>query len=277
MLGIVPLFYFAFLVVIYSVMSRESGVLTRWRVSFLAAAVTWGLAVTGITEVLSLFRLITFEWLLTLWVGVSLLSAAICVFVSTREKLKGLIQFPHIPRFEFWCAAAAAAIAAAVGLVAFAAPPNNMDSMTYHMPRVMHWAQNQTVAHYPTNIVRQLFRPPWSGFAIMQFQVLSGGDQWANLVQWFSMFGSVIGVSLIAKQLGADKGASSINFSRSVKYGLGCLLVSIQYALHRFRIIKILKIRTKTHMSRKRYIQRAKYRAQVPSYAYRDPLRRYSG
>ena len=38
----------------------------------------------------------------------------------------------------------------------------------------------------------------------MQFQVLSGGDQWANLVQWFSMFGSVVGVSLIAKQLGAD-------------------------------------------------------------------------
>jgi 4-amino-4-deoxy-L-arabinose transferase-like glycosyltransferase len=38
----------------------------------------------------------------------------------------------------------------------------------------------------------------------MQFQVLSGGDQWANLVQWFSMFGSVIGVSLIARQLGAD-------------------------------------------------------------------------
>jgi hypothetical protein len=38
----------------------------------------------------------------------------------------------------------------------------------------------------------------------MHFQVLSRGDRWANLVQWFSMVGSVIGVSLIARQLGAD-------------------------------------------------------------------------
>lgn len=37
------------------------------------------------------------------------------------------------------------------------------------------------------------------------------------------------------------KEASSINFGRSVKYGLGCLLVSIQYALHRFGIIKFEK------------------------------------
>jgi hypothetical protein len=39
----------------------------------------------------------------------------------------------------------------------------------------------------------------------MHLQLLNGGDQSSNLVQWFSMLGSVIGVSLIAKQLGADK------------------------------------------------------------------------
>src|SRR4030095_11392811 len=95
----------------------ERGVLTRWRVSFLAAAVTWGLAVTAMTEVLSLLRLITFGWLLTLWVGAVLLSAAICVAISTREKLTALLQFPSIPRFELWCVAAVATIAAIVGLV----------------------------------------------------------------------------------------------------------------------------------------------------------------
>jgi hypothetical protein len=204
MLAIVPLVCFAFFTVIYAVNSSEPGVLTRWRISFLAAAVTWGLALTAMTEVLSLFGLITFEWLLSLWLGVTLLSAVISVAVSTREKLKALLQFPSIPRFELWCLAGVAIIAFVVGLVAFVAPPNNADSMFYHMARVLHWIQNQTVAHYPTNILHQLFLPPWAEFAIMHLQVLSGGDQWANLVQWFSMVGSIIGASLIARQLGAD-------------------------------------------------------------------------
>jgi 4-amino-4-deoxy-L-arabinose transferase-like glycosyltransferase len=204
MLGIVPVLCFAIFVVTYAMICSERGVLTRWRVAFLAAAITWGLVVTAMTEVLSLFRLITFGWLLTLWVGAVFLSAGICVAISNREKLTALLEFPSIPRFEFWCLAAVGTIASLVSLVAFAAPPNNADSMIYHMARVMHWIQNQTVAHYPTNLLHQLFQLPWAEFAIMHFQVLSDGDQWANLVQWFSMVGSVVGVSLIARQLGAD-------------------------------------------------------------------------
>ena len=92
-----------------------------------------------------------------------------------------------------------------VGLIALIAPPNTWDSMTYHMSRVAHWIQNKTLAHYPTHILRQLSFTPGAEFVIMNFQILSGGDRFANLVQWFSMLGSVIGVSLIAKQLGADK------------------------------------------------------------------------
>jgi Dolichyl-phosphate-mannose-protein mannosyltransferase len=202
-LGIVPILCFAVLVVTYAAICSERGVVTRWRVSFLAAAVTWGLAVTAMTEVLSLFRLMTFGWLLALWVGAVLLAAGICVWMSTREKVTALLQFTFIPRFEFWCMAGVASIAALVGLIAFVAPPNNSDSMIYHMARVMHWIQNHSVAHYPTNIMHQLFQPPWAEFAILHVQVLSGGDRWANLVQWFSMVGSLIGVSLIASQLGA--------------------------------------------------------------------------
>jgi hypothetical protein len=226
MLGLVPVLCFAVFLVTYAAICRERGALTRWRSSFLSAAVTWGLTVTAITELLSLFGLITFGWLLTFWIGVFAFSAAICFRVSTREKVTGLFQFPQISRLEFWCVAAVVSIVSLVGLVAFAAPPNNADSMTYHMPRVMHWIQNQTVAHYPTNIVRQLFRPPWSGFAIMQFQILSGGDQWANLVQWFSMFGSIVGVSLIAKQLGATMRGQVLAAVIAVTIPMGILQAS---------------------------------------------------
>jgi hypothetical protein len=73
------------------------------------------------------------------------------------------------------------------------------------MPRVAHWIQNGSVDHYPTHIVRQIYLAPWAEFAITQFQVLSGGDRFANLVQWLAMLGSLVGVSLIAEQLGARR------------------------------------------------------------------------
>jgi 4-amino-4-deoxy-L-arabinose transferase-like glycosyltransferase len=66
--------------------------------------------------------------------------------------------------------------------------------------------QNNSVAHYPTNILRQLYFAPWAEFAIMHLQILCGGaDYCANLIQWFSLCGCIVGASLIAEQLGADR------------------------------------------------------------------------
>jgi hypothetical protein len=63
--------------------------------------------------------------------------------------------------------------------------------------------QNQSVAFYPTPIRRQLYLGPMAEYAILHFQILHGDDRLANFVQWGSMAGSVTGVSLLAKQLGA--------------------------------------------------------------------------
>ena len=95
-------------------------------------------------------------------------------------------------------------IVLSVAVLAVMSGPNNPDSMRYHMSRVAHWIQNSSVSHYPTHTVKQLYQNPWSEFAIMHFQILSGGDRFANLIQWGSMVGSLVGVSLIARQLGAN-------------------------------------------------------------------------
>ena len=120
------------------------------------------------------------------------LAAILCWSVSTRDKASISFSGSSIPAFDLWCLGGVASIAFVAGLVAYVAPPNNADSIFYHMARVVHWMQNQTVAHYPTNIPHQLVLPPWGGFAIMHFQLLHGGDQWANFAQWFSMIGSVM-------------------------------------------------------------------------------------
>jgi hypothetical protein len=97
-----------------------------------------------------------------------------------------------------------AGIVSVTGLIAIISPPNTWDAMTYHMSRVMHWIQNHSVEHYPTHTSMQLHRSPWAEFTILHLQLLSQNDRFANLVQWFSMVGSLIAVTVLAMQLGAD-------------------------------------------------------------------------
>ena len=69
----------------------------------------------------------------------------------------------------------------------------------------MHWIQDRNVAPFPTNITKQVNLTPGTEYEILQFQLLSGGDGLANMIEWFSFIGSIIGVSLIARELGADR------------------------------------------------------------------------
>jgi hypothetical protein len=90
-----------------------------------------------------------------------------------------------------------------IGVIALAAPPNNWDSMEYHMPKVMHWIQNGSVSFYPTAVPRQNHLAPGAEYAILHLEVLSGWDGYANMVEWSAMVGSLVAAALMARQLGA--------------------------------------------------------------------------
>ncbi len=72
------------------------------------------------------------------------------------------------------------------------------------MPRIVRWLHDRSVAFYATHDIRQLGLQPWAEYAIAHIHCLYGGDRLDNLIQWFSMLGSVIGVSLVALELGAS-------------------------------------------------------------------------
>ncbi|MEG4346040.1 hypothetical protein QUB70_22565 [Microcoleus sp. A003_D6] len=175
-----------------------------WRNAILSAAIVGGVIVALSTEFFSLFRLLTFEWVFGLWLVADILLLIFYLKFQSVQPIFEKNQDEKFPSFLVGLLGGVLFIFAAVGLIAVVAPPNNWDSMTYHMSRVVHWMQNRSVEHYPTSYVPQLYHPPWAEFAIMHFQILSGGDRFANLVQWLSMVGSAIAVSLIAKQLGAN-------------------------------------------------------------------------
>jgi hypothetical protein len=174
------------------------------REGFLFIAILWGVSVTIITEILSAFSLITFGWLVASWCVVLLGVTCFVITLMKRQRLIVLspslkLPFRAVPFFS-----GLVLIVALTGVTAFVSPPNNWDSMTYHMSRVVHWIQDRNVSFYPTHILRQLFLNPWAEFAVMHLQILSGGDRFANFVQWFSMIGCLIGASLLAKQFGGD-------------------------------------------------------------------------
>ncbi|MFB8794993.1 MAG: hypothetical protein U7126_12410 [Microcoleus sp.] len=196
--GLIPLVSLGLLFLIFKQIDK------CWRTAILSAAVVWGSVVALSTEILSLFELLTFEWVFGLWLVADILWLIIYLKLNIVKPDLRSNDRSQLSSFLLWLLGGVSLIFAAVGLIAIVSPPNNWDSMTYHMSRVAHWMQNRSVEHYPTSYVPQLFHPPGAEFAIMHFQIISGGDRFANLIQWLSMVGSAIAVSLIAKQLGAN-------------------------------------------------------------------------
>jgi len=150
------------------------------------AAVAFGVAIEVVTELLSLLHAITPGVLTATWVMLVLLAALAC-----------WLRRP-VPHFgAFTCRRAGAllpfvVLASLALVVALAAPPNTWDAINYHLEPVLQWAQNGDVAFYPANVQRQLFLSPWAEYAILHFQVLSGTDRSANLVQWFAYGGCIL-------------------------------------------------------------------------------------
>ena len=194
------LFPFASFVLLFLIFLRKD----EWRDACLSAELAFGLAITALTELLSLCEALTFNCLLGAWAAITF--ALGLSYVRLRKKTD-LIARPatkwSVPLSSKALICAVGLILALLGLIALIAPPNSWDSMSYRMSRVVHWIQQASVAHYPTPTLPQLHHSPWADFAILHLQVLSGADRFANLVDWSGMIGSIICATLIARQLGA--------------------------------------------------------------------------
>ena len=64
--------------------------------------------------------------------------------------------------------------------VALLSPVQTYDSLSYHLSRVAHWAQNRSVAVYVTGIERQNMMGPFAEYAVLHLYILQGGDRLAG-------------------------------------------------------------------------------------------------
>ena len=63
--------------------------------------------------------------------------------------------------------------------------PHNFDSMTYHLPRVMHWIQNGSLEYWYTSDVREVCSQPLAEYTLLNLFCLIGNDQLFNVPQWY--------------------------------------------------------------------------------------------
>ena len=166
-------------------------------------ATVLGVIVVALTELLSLIHALTRGAAFLFWVPLAIIALRYAStsfeFRSIRENLKAL------DRVDWLLVSVIVAIALVNLFLAITAPPSSWDALSYHAPRISHWIQNKSVAHYPTHIDRQLWIPPGFEFFALQLQLLVGSDRFINCVQWLSSLGCIVVSSRIAAQLGARR------------------------------------------------------------------------
>ncbi len=195
---------------------------TLKRESFLYATLAWGGLIFASTEFLNLFKLITLEGILSFWILTT--AGLIALFFQFKKSPFTFSRIKYKPSImEIIWGIGILCIVVITGLICLKSPPNNWDSMIYHLGRVVHWMQNKSVEHYPTSIPNQIWKKPLAEYIILHFQILSGGDYFSNFVQWFSLIGCLFSTSLIAQKLGASRQGQIITAIISSTIPMGIL------------------------------------------------------
>ena len=84
-------------------------------------------------------------------------------------------------------------------------PPSNGDSMVYHLARVEHWIQNRTIAPFATHYLPQIDLSPLAEYNLAHLHLLSGTDRFDWSMQLTAAAVCVVGVSELARLLGASR------------------------------------------------------------------------
>lgn len=164
-------------------------------------ATVWTTAIVVETNLLSAFDLLAQKTVLGFWL---LYTGAFLFFL-----------LPRIPRVAFRPNLSVhglffSFILAVTLLLALAYAPSYPDSLTYHLPRIMHWLQNGSLAPYPTSIDRQIGMAPLNSWLFLQSMVIVGNDWFVNLPQWLAFAGCLPGVRRLAVQLGYDRNVALV-------------------------------------------------------------------
>ncbi len=175
------------------------------RFGFLKASLLTTALIVGLTEALSITSALNETHLSWIWLAIALCSLIWAISQRVPLRSFSFLRWSALSRLErFWLVAASTVLGLTL-LTALLYPPNNNDSLTYHMGRIGHWMQQQSVRPFATHIERQLYQPPLAEWIILHTVALSGSDLFANTIQWVAGAGCCITLSLLTRMLGGNR------------------------------------------------------------------------
>lgn len=182
----------------------------RIRFSLIKGILFFSLLVLTITELLSLFNALNLWSIVISWSVIDVILILILVrkqsfsmVAPLQKKLKRVIL--NLNTFEKSLIGFSVFIIVGIFIQGLIYPTNNWDAMAYHMPRIIHWIQNESLSYYRTPVYPQLNSPPFAEQLILHINLLTGRDYFSNMVQLFYLTTTIIGISLVSKELGLNK------------------------------------------------------------------------
>jgi len=201
------------------------------RESFVKAILFFSFFTIIITEILGLFNALHYLALIACW---SIIDVIIIFLLLKRKsfnainfiKSKLITKVKSLHKWEKFFIGFSIFIIVGVFFQGLIYPSNNWDSMAYHMPRIIHWIQNESLAHYRTSIYPQLNSPPFAEQLILNINLLIGNDYFSNSVQLFYLLATGLVSSLIAKKIGLNRFIQILSFFLVITLPESILLAS---------------------------------------------------
>ena len=155
--------------------------------AFLFTGILFGIATILVTEISSFFDAYNSSSAIFFW---SIL-CSLLTFLSFKQKLFDWNKYKFLYATNkkiIWFIGSISILLFIQGILY---PPNNWDSMTYHMARIAHWVMNESIEPYPTHIYRQIYQPPLAEWMIGQICLLNKADYFANAIQLIFLIASL--------------------------------------------------------------------------------------
>jgi 4-amino-4-deoxy-L-arabinose transferase-like glycosyltransferase len=177
-----------------SINHKEGLIVTSLVFLFLLFSITLGL---------SFIKKLNFNWLFITWLLVEALLIFI-LFKLVKFKLTPFIS-NSVAKFkekkysllEKYLLLLIISCLSALFFQGLLYPPNNFDSLTYHLTRIIFWISNESVLHYQSNVLRDLYQPPLVEYILLNINLLNGNDLFSNSIQLFFLCLSIIVLVLI--------------------------------------------------------------------------------
>jgi hypothetical protein len=151
----------------------------------------------------ALIVLIVFPWCLKS-PSVRLMGQRLVGYFTQKIAWRCALSYPAI--MVLGCSVLASMVLGAYLIVVV--PPNDVDSLWFHLPRMASWLQNGTLHHFQAPNLWQTVFSINAEIGLLWLTALWGTDQLTGFVQWFATVFTLVGIYGIARHLKFSKLAS---------------------------------------------------------------------